>query len=41
MVAMGKEVDFPRPSDTLQELIDLYLEEHPESAGTSASGEPS
>lgn len=40
MVAMGKEVDFPQPSDTLQELIDLYLEEHPEAAGTSASGEP-
>lgn len=41
MVAMGKEVDFPQPSDTLQELIDLYLEEHPEAVGTSASGEPS
>lgn len=39
MVAMGKEVDFPQPSDTLQELIDLYLEEHPEAAGTNASGE--
>ena len=27
MVAMGKDFDFPQPSDTLNELIDLYLEE--------------
>ena len=39
MVAMGKEVDFPQPSDTLNELIDLYLAEHPEAAESGASGE--
>ena len=39
MVAMGKEVDFPQPSDTLNALIDLYLEEHPEAANNNASGE--
>ena len=35
MAAMGKEVDFPQPSDTLNALIDLYLAEQEQAEMTA------